>query len=192
MIQHEQEFYRTLELYGINHNDVCIIGSSVIARAGFRNNNDIDITLRPSAREALIKSHSDLNVNSTLQLINLSENIQVCRERYGVIGIKDYDLFSDDDNYSEDYNGIRIAKFELEIAKKLRRLEPKDQKDLVEIGRASRINNYDWEKIFYLAYFNGEKICVNPVNNKAGLLRRIARRVKRIINKILPVSSCTH
>ena len=175
MIQHEEELYRMLDLYNINYDDVCIVGSSVIARAGFRDNNDIDITLKPSAREISEKFRGQSG------LIELSENIQACTGRYNIIGISDDELFSDE--CSESYRGTRIVKFELEIAKKLRRLEPKDQRDLVEIGNSSGVHNFDWGRIFYLAYFNGEKISVNAVV-KVSYLRRVAGRIKRIIKSL--------
>lgn len=171
MIRHEEELYRVLDEHGISHNDVCIVGSSVITYAGFRENNDLDITLRPASVSN--------DAHSAARVINLSQNIQACSGRYWAIGINDDELFTED--CSENYNGVRIARFELEVAKKLRRLELKDKHNLVEIGSAHK--NIDWGKIFHLAYLNGEK-ATDEVRH-VSKFRKAARRIKRAVRILI-------
>lgn len=121
-----------LDKFKINRNEVCMIGSSVLASANIRENHDLDFAMCPNARNRILKVYHDQIQVLPSGTINFSPNVQSLYNRYAKIGLLDEELF--DDMYTVYLDGFRIAKLEVEIAQKLERGLEKDRRDLAEIG----------------------------------------------------------
>ncbi len=124
-----------LQRNGISKDEICIIGSSVLAFYGIRKNHDLDFALYPEARTRILKENNLQIEVLPSGTINFSKNIQSLQQRYAKIGLLDEELF--DDRYTVYMEGYRVAKIEIEIAQKIERNFEKDRRDLERIG-----NNY--------------------------------------------------
>ncbi len=126
------ELAKVLDQFEINKNEICIIGSSVLAHNGIRENHDLDFALYPEARIRLLKKYKDRIELLSSGTINFSENVQSLLGRYTKIGLLDEELF--DNTYSVHMDGYRVAKIEVEMAQKIERNLKKDRTDLEKIG----------------------------------------------------------
>ena len=179
MIQYLQEFEEILNKYGIKKSEVCIVGSSVMANEGFRTNHDLDFAVTPDARERLLEKYEkDLNVIPGSGTICFTSEVQILKNRYGIIGIKDEDLFTD--QFSRPFMDVRIAVVEVELAKKIVRYLKKDEIDLPVIGASEKAERYDWGEVARLAYH-----CrvVKPVKLYRRIGSKVKQRLKAFINR---------
>lgn len=126
------ELKYVLNKFEINKNDICIIGSTVLALYGIRENHDLDFALYPKARDRILERYNDRIEVLPSGTINFSENVQSLRGRYAKIGLLDEDLF--DNTYTVQMEGYHVAKIEVEISQKLVRNLEKDRRDLERIG----------------------------------------------------------
>lgn len=135
-IQFLEELEYILHKNNISKNEICIIGSSVLAFYGIRENHDLDFALYPEIRFRILENCADQIELLPSGTINFSENTQALQSRYAKIGLLDEELF--DDAYAVNIEGYRVARIEVEIAQKIERNFEKDRKDLAKIG-----NNYE-------------------------------------------------
>ena len=131
-IQFLEELECVIKRNEISKNEICIIGSSVLAFYGIRENHDLDFVLFPKARTRILEKCADQIEVLPSGTINFSENVQALQKRYAKIGLLDEELF--DDTYTVHMEGYRVAKIEVEIAQKIERNFEKDRKDLAKIG----------------------------------------------------------
>ncbi len=115
----------------INKDEICLIGSAVLAASDIRENHDLDLALYPETRDTVLELHKDFINVLPSGTVNFSGNVQALKNRYAKIGILDEELF--DDRYSTFTGGYRIARIEVEIAQKLERDYEKDRRDLKKI-----------------------------------------------------------
>lgn len=142
-IRYFDEFERVIQSFAIQKEDVCIVGSSVLASCGLRENHDVDFAIRPGTREALLEQWGGRVELLPSGTINFSQHVQSLFKRYEKIGITNADLF-ESDKYTSDFHGYRIAGIEIEIAQKQERNMKKDIKDLAAIGKDySKIPGFD-------------------------------------------------
>ncbi len=136
----ELEF--VLDRFGIDKSEICIIGSSVLAIAGIRENHDLDFALFPQARNRILKLYGGQVEVLPSGTINFSDHVQSLLGRYVKIGLLDEEMF--EDAYTVKINGYRAARIEVELAQKIERDYEKDRKDLENIGNIySRIPGVD-------------------------------------------------
>ncbi len=127
-----KELEAVLRKFQIEQNDICIVGSSIFALYDIRENNDIDLALRPGMREKILEKflgEVELLPSGT---INFNESVQAIKDRYGKMGVMDTELF--EDKYTVLQNGCRMARLELELANKAVRGRDKDRADLQRVG----------------------------------------------------------
>ncbi|WWR15398.1 hypothetical protein V1224_13100 [Lachnospiraceae bacterium JLR.KK008] len=122
-----------LDKFKINRDEICLIGSSVLAFADIRENHDLDFAMSPDARNRILKLYHDQVQVLPSGTINFSSDIQSLYNRYAKIGLLDEEMF--DDKYTVYLDGLRIAKLEVEIAQKLERDMEKDRKDFAKIRK---------------------------------------------------------
>ena len=115
----------TLDRYGIDPDDVCLINSSVLAAHGLRANCDIDLFLRSAALQQLLVERPELN-GTGREPIALTTNIQISRSGYKMLNVDD-ELFS---GFSTIVEGWRIARIEIEFLRKIRVARPIDLRDM--------------------------------------------------------------
>lgn len=136
------ELEYVMNKYGLAQDEICIVGSSILAHYGIRENHDLDFALAPKARKRILERYSEQIEVLPSGTINFSANIQSLLGRYKKIGLLDEELF--DDTYATDMDGYRVAKIEVEIAQKMERNYEKDRRDLEKIGNDySRIPGFD-------------------------------------------------
>lgn len=171
MIHLYEEFEKLIQEYEIERKDICLVGSSVLTEEGFRENRDVDLAVTEEARAKLLSVYRDkLNVLPS-GTICFNENIQIGRNRYIELGIDNNLLF--DDEYSRPYNGgFRIAKIEVEIAKKIKRFTTKDEMDLKVISTSEKLESIDWKQVLVL-------VCDRrKPNNIGSFCRQIKRKLQ--------------
>ena len=130
----------TLDRFGIDSDDVCIIGGSILAVHGLRVNGDIDLFLRPAALQRLLTERPELNGTGHGK-IALGTNIEIERSGYAMLNVDD-ELFS---RFSTIVDGWRFARIEIEFLKKIRIARTTDLSDmyaLEEYAYSSR--TWDW------------------------------------------------
>ena len=70
-IEHLEELKRILEESSISLNDVCIVGSSVLAAHGIRKNKDIDIILSKNIRKLFTESDKSFNLTENIECVGV-------------------------------------------------------------------------------------------------------------------------
>lgn len=139
MLQYFDELKDVLNYYDIQDNDCVIVGSCCITMIGGRKNNDIEFMISQNAMKKM-----PLRFRVMLLFfdhVDISENVDLFSNRYLVINIKDKDLASNKKLICK-YNGLSIARPEIEVAYKQKRMWKKDYSDLLSIRNElkSKIN----------------------------------------------------
>ena len=116
---HLNELKSVLDTLGIDHADVCVVGSAVMALHGIRVNNDIDIIVCKGEREKII---------NTSNTISLSENIECVKEGWLNPLLDDEIIFNSE--FHSIHDGIKFCKIEMVVERKKRSTKQKDKKDL--------------------------------------------------------------
>lgn len=116
---HLNELKSVLDIIGLDHMDVCVVGSAVMALHGIRMNNDIDIIVCKDKRDKIINTTSN---------ISLSENIECVREGW-LKPLSDDEIIFNSEFHSI-HNGIKFCKIEMVMERKKRSIKQKDKEDL--------------------------------------------------------------
>lgn len=127
------ELYQLIQNYNLKTDDICICGSAVFTYEGIRENNDLDIVIRPEARKKIIEEYRDqieILPSGTINTNNI--NIQFPYNRYKKVGIEDEEIFCGD--YMIWHGDFFSVKPELELAQKIKRGWEKDKLDLKFFG----------------------------------------------------------
>lgn len=184
MIHFFEEFEKLIWDYEIERENICIIGSSVLTEEGFRENHDFDFAITVEARTELLSKYEDkLNVLPS-GTICFNKDVQILQNRYGELGIDDNMLFAKE--YSIPYGkGLRIARFELEIAKKITRFVAKDETDLNAISNSEKLELIDWKQVLNLVcnrrnLSNSKGFCNQMKSIVKSCLRRCKRNYKNL------------
>ena len=138
------ELTAILKHYDIKSENVVLVGSTVIADLLEREPGDIDIVLSDSKYVELKKSLPKGKIISASGTLNLSDNVQVLRDRYGGIGIRDDDLFKPNYHYVISGSPYRFARPELEFCKKVQYTRDKDINDINDILKNLDPSKWDW------------------------------------------------
>ena len=157
MIKHLNELEKILLKYQISPKDVCLITSSCLAANKIRDNQDLEFTLRKSARKQLLERYmNELDMNKYSGAIKFSEDIECDINDYIMFGIDDDQLF--DDANSIEYGAFRVIKVEIYICQKILQNREKDMKDinlLREKGLWTNEFNEQVNKYLLMAKKNG-------------------------------------
>jgi hypothetical protein len=138
-IKYLDELENILEQHNIPKSDICIVGSSVLAKLNLRENNDIDIIIKKDIRAKLFPMTTH----------QISENIELVS--FGWLPNKkiDDDLLIDDKKFHDLINGFKIVKLEMVLARKEQTKVEKDLKDIESIKKYILDTNYDFNKNLY-------------------------------------------
>lgn len=123
-INHIGELDSLVESGIVERREMCLVGSSILAVRGLRENYDIDICLM------------NRNENIEAPTINLSNN------RYTILGLSDHDIVTDP-QFHDELNGYKFVRPEIEYSLKRIRKWEKDKKDL-QILEQYREETDDW------------------------------------------------
>ena len=150
MLFYFSEMMQDVRRLGLSEDEIMIVGSSAITACGGRKNNDIEFCV---CRHAWKKV--PLCVRFRLLFLDhtdLSEHVDLFRNRYLNLGIQDYDLFTH--NVFRYYEGIKIVSPEIEYAYKEKLLRPKDTVDLKDIESDLALKNkFDFRALEYIKLF---------------------------------------
>ncbi len=137
MFQFFDELNHVINSLSLTNDEVIIVGSSAITAIGGRKNNDIEFSVN---KEGIRK----LNLKIRLSLlirdhIDLTENVDLFKNRYLCLGIKDKSLFND--GYYTMIDGYRVVIPEIEFAYKKIKNREKDRRDFLLIKENKLIND---------------------------------------------------
>ena len=116
---HLNELKSVPDTFGLDHAEVCVVGSAVMALHGIRVNNDIDIIVCKDKRE---------KITNTTSTVSLSENIECVREGWLKPLTDDEIIFNSE--FHSIHDGIKFCKIEMVVERKKRSTKQKDKEDL--------------------------------------------------------------
>lgn len=140
-LQHLNVLKDYLNSIDLSRDDICLVGSALLADYGLRPNNDLDIAIDPFER-------------SKINFEDAPDELEVAIEKYSWLGITDHDLIHDE-YYHYQSQGFKIIRPEIELSYKHRRLWDKDEND-IKLLEDRFLNaddyNWDWERFSYEYY----------------------------------------
>lgn len=183
IVAHIDELEQWIQKQGIDKKDICLMGSSVLAAWGIRENHDLEIVLRPSIhkmhgfkRSFLWMTYRD----------NLSENLELWKNQLWRIGITDRRIFRE--KLYDVINGYNVLYLDIERLYKEDLGREKDLKDIERIKECAYPHTYEKRRydricrtIFhlleYIEYYAYVLVCklrrmsvgVVPENKEIGL-----------------------
>lgn len=170
----------------IDKNDICLIGDFAFFKIGMtiRDNSDINLCMRASARDMLIEKGTCL-----------SQNIKVIKNGYlELIGVSDEEIISND-MLHVCIDGFKIIRPEIEFAAKTIRMSREDQIKIPIIEKyALQTDEWDWGLVFdpverdTFFYSNIKKLLkrngIHILFNKVlMLIRMILKKMKKQVQK---------
>lgn len=174
MLKYMEDLEEILKIYSLKKDDIVIVGSSALTVIGGRLNGDLDFSINRYA-------YKKIPLRVRVRLIrydhwDLSEDVDLFRNRYLCCGITDYDLF--EKKLYHTIEGYKVAIPELEYAykKKMNR-----SKDIDDLRILSQLDNMELDmplvEVFERGYVN--------INNGIFLylkeyMRYIYRRIKKL------------
>ncbi len=136
-----------LERNKIDVEEAIFVGGIALEAFGVRPARDIDLVVSQAARDRLTLGLGTSGVGP-FSAINLPEDLQVLQDPYRAVGVSDAELFSGELFVTFELLGqktIRVARPELEFAKKNFRRRPKDLEDLYLLEQLSRSSELLWD-----------------------------------------------
>lgn len=137
---------------GITVEDYVFIGSVVLGVLNLRDPGDIDVAVTPEVYERIIQSETiKKNIIEKTGTINIHEDCQILKNRYGNVRLNDAKLLTEP-SLSFRWQGFRVVRPELELAKKISRGFDKDKRDvslLLDYAVRSDVNSWDWSYLKY-------------------------------------------
>lgn len=150
-VEHREKFESILDEFGVDKDEVCIIGSSILALADIRQNRDIDFVTTYDTRERIrnhiessnkgykIKSNGAVKFGSDVGL--------TYTDRFKMFGVTDDEIVRNSE-YHVVVDGFKILRPEMEISIKYYRNKIKDKQDILHIEENFvGCNNWDWEVV---------------------------------------------
>lgn len=144
MLQYFDEMKEVIRNYGLEPGEVIIVGSGAVTVKGGRKNNDIEFCVSK-------KAYHKIPLRIRLRLIfvdheDLGGNVDLFRNRYLCMGIKDEILFQN--KWFYEYKGCGMARPELEYLYKMHKRRDKDLADMEQIKHDDRCKKaFDWDFI---------------------------------------------
>lgn len=130
-IEHLEELKRILEESSISLNDVCIVGSSVLAAHGIRKNKDIDIILSKNIRKLFTESDKSFNLTENIECVGVGW-------LYNLDNItKDEEIIYNSNKHFVKYN-LKFCNMDLLLKRKKLSKKEKDILDVKMINNASK------------------------------------------------------
>lgn len=127
-VAHIAELEMWIEKQGIDKKDICLIGSSVLAAWGIRENHDLEIVLKPSIHKKHGFKRSFIWMTYRDKL---SENLELWKNQLWRIGITDRRIFREE--LYDVINGYNVLYLDIEQFYKERIGREKDLKDIERI-----------------------------------------------------------
>ena len=178
--------FKTLENLGVPKSDCIVVGSSVVAMISDRIPGDVDIAVRPTTYQTLLKN---FNVKSKLIVssgtIDLDDDFQILQNRYADVRVDDALLF-DEPNYQKYLGGYYFAAPELEMAKKIKRNYDKDFLDVSRFLQwAENCSDWNWEILALSKPHTRKELLRKGLKRLISNPRQLYRRLKnRLVEKL--------
>ncbi len=128
-IRHLDELAHVLQKYGIDSNDIIIVGSAAFTGIGCRPNNDLEFCCnRRAYRKIPLKIRFELLFHTHYAV---SPNVDLFRNMYAVVGLLDGEIWKK--GYYEEKNKYKTADINIEYCYKSKLGREKDRNDLAAI-----------------------------------------------------------
>ena len=132
--KYREEFEDYLDEVGVSKSDVCLVGSIVLSLRNIREHGDLDFC-----------AHS--SVEDRFKNVEPPDGIGYHEKKYGNIDVACDELIENED-YHDVFDGLKVAKFELEFSHKLHRNWPKDEHDIAQIERTiTKDPDWNWDLV---------------------------------------------
>jgi len=134
-----QELDYVLNKFNLHKNDICIVGSSVLAIHNIRKNNDIDIIIKQKIRNSLFNTNTKVTLSTNVEIVSCNW-----------LNIDDFDdKIINNQRYHDRINGYKVAKIEIlylhkSISKRTKSL--RDKELILKYLKAVSI----WDRKLYL------------------------------------------
>lgn len=131
---HREELESLLSEKSISKREVCLIGSLCLENIQIRNNRDVDICIYPKKKELPESGY-------------LSDNVNILRNKYASLGIKDEDLV-ENPIFHDLVDGFKVIRPEIEFSFKHQRRQEKDIADIENLSEyADTSASWDWDLV---------------------------------------------
>jgi hypothetical protein len=127
IVNYLEELSLTLERLDLSKDDICIVGSAVLAVYDVRKNNDIDIIVSPEHRYKVSKEHSSIKISENIECVSSNWLFKLDEK------ITDYDIIYDKTNHFKKH-GFKFCNLELLKKRKQNSNKQKDTEDLILIN----------------------------------------------------------
>lgn len=127
IVNYLEELSLTLERFDLSKDDICIVGSAVLAVYDVRENNDIDIIISPEQRYKVSKEHSNIKISENVECVSSNWLFKLDEKT------TDYDIIYDKNNHFKK-NGFKFCNLELLKKRKQNSNKQKDTEDLILIN----------------------------------------------------------
>tara|TARA_Y100000592_G_scaffold96953_1_gene166530 strand:- start:60660 stop:61064 length:405 start_codon:yes stop_codon:yes gene_type:complete len=130
-IEHIEELKKILDENSISPNDVCIVGSSVLAAHGIRKNKDIDIILSKDIRKLFTESDKAFNLTKNVECVGVGWLYNLDNRT------KDEEIIYNSNKHFKKYN-LKFCNMDLLLKRKKLSKREKDILDIKLINNASK------------------------------------------------------
>lgn len=150
-VEHREKFESVLNEFGVSKDEVCIIGSSILALADIRQNRDIDFVTtydtREQIRDHIEGSNKDYKIKSN-GAVKFGSGVGLTyTDRFKMFGITDDEIVRNSE-YHMVVDGFKILRPEMEISIKYYRNQLKDKQDIAYIEEYFvECGNWNWEVV---------------------------------------------
>jgi hypothetical protein len=162
----KNELETVIDTYKINKYDICLVGGIALSLKGIREHVDLDFCILPD------KDPVEPDKPRQRSHIELSDNVDLWRERYAPLGLSDNDIINNP-QYHELVDGYKVVRLEIEFAYKLHRASVRDKRDNKVITEKA-INSDDWDWELVRAHLASDK---QAMANKSAF-----KRIKRLLS----------
>ena len=171
---------KKLDELGIDREDWCVVGSGVLAAHDVRTNNDLDICVRSLEYERLRKEARDRGWPIRNSGTIVVGDLDLVKDEYYILGL-DSESLLDNENHFQRFDGIKVARLELEFAKRAFSEREKEKKDISLLEKkAFSSADWDWSLV---------KSPVHSRKKPLTLKQRIARKVNKVKSSLLNFAS---
>lgn len=178
-VNHLEQAVRVIRELDIDAEDWCLVGSAVLALYGIRRNGDLDVCLRGSVYQRLLTRARNEGWTVRPSGTVVLSNIDFIRDEYRRQGITSEELL-DDPSLHRKVGGIKVARLELEFAK---RAWGRRRKELLDVPymEAHAMTDPEWDWSLVKAPRFGSAAKPNAQRTMAG---RAIRRAKYALRSI--------
>lgn len=129
-VNHLEELKNEITKYDIIKEEICIVGSAVLAALNIRSNKDLDIIILHAKRDLIKNTEKNFSISTNVECVSKNWMRKTNKQ------VSDDEIILNPENHFYK-NGFKFCKLELLKARKKFSTREKDKKDLKEINDRS-------------------------------------------------------